>query len=64
MGTIGESGLDPALFKQLGLVVCFSIFLAIGLRLAFVRRGKYDRAARLPLEDDAGEGGKGGPDHG
>ena len=47
--------IDIALWKEIGLLACFGIFMIIALRLLFTRRGKYDRAARLPLDDESTE---------
>jgi hypothetical protein len=47
--------IDIALWKEIGLLACFGIFMIIALRLLFTRRGKYDRAAQLPLDDESKE---------
>jgi cbb3-type cytochrome oxidase subunit 3 len=44
--------IDPALWKEIGLLACFGMFMAVALYLIFARRGKYDAAARLPLDDE------------
>ena len=44
--------IEFALWKEIGLLLCFGMFMIVVLRLLFVRRGKYDAAARLPLDDD------------
>ena len=46
---------DLSLLKNIGLVVFFAIFVGIGVRLLLTRRSAFDHAARLPLDDDAGE---------
>ena len=47
--------IDIALWKEIGLLACFGMFMIVALRLFFTRRGKYDRAARLPLDDESTE---------
>lgn len=44
---------DLTLLKNIALIVFFAIFVGIGIRLLLTRRGEFDRAARMPL-DDAG----------
>ena len=59
--------IDIALWKEIGLLACFAMFMIVVLRLLFTRRGKYDRAARLPLDDEGTQARsyeERGPDHG
>jgi hypothetical protein len=48
-------GVDYGALKTLGLVLFFAVFMIILLRLLFSRSARYERAARMPLEND-GEG--------
>ena len=42
-----------ALMKNIALIVFFLIFVGVGVRLLLRGRDKYERASRLPLDDDA-----------
>jgi cbb3-type cytochrome oxidase subunit 3 len=52
LGTQTVLGIDYSMWKTILLVVFFVVFVAIVLRLLLSRPGRYERAARLPLEDD------------
>ncbi|UCD75938.1 MAG: cbb3-type cytochrome c oxidase subunit 3 [Phycisphaerales bacterium] len=45
-------GIDGGLLKSIALVMCFAIFVSIVLWLAVSSSTKFQRAARLPLEDE------------
>jgi len=47
----GLAGIGLGTWKQIGLLACFGMFMIVALRLLFARRGKYDAAARMPLDD-------------
>lgn len=47
-----EPPFDYALLKTIGLVIFFIIFAGIVLRLVLAGPRKYDRAGRIPLEDE------------
>ena len=53
---VASAPADLSLLKNIGLVVFFTIFIGIGVRLLLTRRSAFDHAASLPLDDDAGLG--------
>jgi hypothetical protein len=40
-------------YAIVALLIFFAVFVAVGLRLLLTGGDAFDRAARLPLEDDA-----------
>ena len=46
---------DISTFPQIALVIFFLVFAGIVLYVVFRRKGYWDHARRLPLEDDAPE---------
>ncbi len=51
---MGAAGLVT--WAEIGLVISLVTFAAIAVWLVAGRRSRWDRVARLPLEDDAGAG--------
>jgi cbb3-type cytochrome oxidase subunit 3 len=47
---------DAAFYAIASTLFFFIVFLAVTVRVLTRRRGSYDAAARLPLEDDASAG--------
>ena len=46
---------DISTFPQIALVIFFLVFAGILVYVAVRRKGYWDRASRLPLEDDSPE---------
>jgi hypothetical protein len=51
--------LDPAILKNIALLVFFGLWIGIVLRLIVSRSTAYREAARLPLAEDAALKGDG-----
>jgi hypothetical protein len=47
------SGSGLALYAEIALLLFFGVFVVIGLRLLFTRSATFDRAARMPLDDES-----------
>lgn len=47
---VAASGL--AQYAEIALVIFFVVFMAIALRVLFMKRTDLDRMSRLPLDDD------------
>ncbi|MGF1511671.1 MAG: cbb3-type cytochrome oxidase subunit 3 [Myxococcota bacterium] len=45
------SSMDLSFYPQVALVIFLAVFIGVVVRL-FTRKEEYERAARLPLEDD------------
>ena len=57
---VGASGL--AGYAEIALIIFFAVFMAVLIRVVFSRGRSWERAARLPLDDERGHGeGKADP---
>ena len=50
--TLATSILSNLGWIEAGLIICFVVFVLIVLGVVFRRRGHFDEAARIPLDDD------------
>lgn len=50
------SRLDATVCGEIAMVIFLAVFLAVGVRLAFMRRSECEQQAHIPLDDPATTG--------